>query len=102
VPVSEVHVGPLEGQEFPLPHPGVDGEHVEGFEPVALGGLEQRSDLIRRERPHLLRSRSRGLHGLADVARDHVPLHGLIEGFMDVDVSLFTLAGAAPAVSLSW
>jgi len=49
-PVSEVNVGPLEGQEFPLPHPGVDGEHIQSFEPVALGGSQHRPHLISRER----------------------------------------------------
>ena len=38
--ILEVYVVPLEGYQLTLAHASVEGKHVEGFEPVALRGLE--------------------------------------------------------------
>src|SRR3712207_3028370 len=44
-PGFEVDVVPLEPEQLALPEPGVDGEHVEGFEAVSAGRVEQHLDL---------------------------------------------------------
>src|SRR3712207_3040095 len=53
--VLQVDVLPLEAQQFPAPHTGVDGDHVKGFEPVATSRLEQLADLAGGEGTHLFR-----------------------------------------------
>lgn len=38
--ILEVYVVPLEGYQLALAHAGVEGKHVEGFEPVASRGFK--------------------------------------------------------------
>ena len=33
--VLQINVPPLEAEQLPTPHASMDGEHVEGFEPVS-------------------------------------------------------------------
>src|SRR5215207_5437466 len=86
--VLKIHVGPLEGQQLTLSHTRMDGQDIEGFEPIPTRRIEQTSRLFGGERPHLLIRRPRSLDWLADIARDHVPLNGLIEGLVQGHVPL--------------
>ena len=86
--VLEIQVLPLEGEQLPLAHPRVDGEHVEGLEPVAAGRAEKAPRFSHRERPHLRGSRPRALRRLGHVAGSYAPLHGLVEGLVQGYVQL--------------
>src|SRR5215210_5297445 len=50
----KVNVTPLEAEQLSLPQPGVDGEDVEGLEPVVPHCLEQRLHLLCGQRSYLL------------------------------------------------
>src|SRR5215217_8012847 len=53
-PCLKVNVAPLEAKQLALPEPGVNGEDVEGFEPVVPHGLEQYLHLLCGQRSYLL------------------------------------------------
>jgi hypothetical protein len=79
---------PLQPQELSTPHAGGYGQHVEGFESVPVGCVEQLACLFHRERAHLFGGRSWGISHLRDVVRDHIPLHCLREGLVQDAVYL--------------
>jgi hypothetical protein len=59
----EVKVVPFERQEFALPHPGVDGEDVERFEPVAPRGFQEGACLLGGEGRELFLGHLRRIYG---------------------------------------
>ena len=65
--VLQINVRPLEAEQLTTPHAGVDGEHVEGFEPVSLRRLKQLAGFGSRERVLLFRRGS--FHAVCGVAR---------------------------------
>ena len=61
-----LQVFPLEGEELTGAHSGVDGEDVEGVEPVRFpvragrfGGIQQRPRLLRVEGPRSVKAKAR-------------------------------------------
>src|SRR5215217_8057758 len=65
--VLHVHVLPPEREQFSLPHTGVNGENVEGFEAVFGGCVEQPARFVNGESDHLLWDWSWRLHYVCHV-----------------------------------
>jgi hypothetical protein len=96
-PILQVYVLPFESEQFTLPHAGVYGQHVQSFETIAAGRFEETPHLLRTERPHLFRGRSRRVDGFADVAWDHVPLYGLAQSLVQGHVELINTSRSEPS-----
>src|SRR5829696_7670695 len=66
-PALKVHVLPLQAQELALSHTGVNGQHVEGFEPIAriAGRFEESFCLLPVQGSYLLAFGLRWLDRLA-------------------------------------
>ena len=77
--VLHVHVLPPECEHLSLPHTGVDGEYVEGFEAVFGGCVEQPVRFVGGESNYLLRDRFWRLHHVGHVTWGEMPVYGLRE-----------------------
>src|SRR5215218_4416393 len=74
----KIHVLPLEAQEFAFPHAGVDGQHIEGFEPIPARRFEQDLCLLPIEGRNLFALDLRRLDGFADIAGDQTVKYRLL------------------------
>src|SRR5829696_3299229 len=75
----QVHVLPPQGEKLPRPEPGVHGYDIQGLESLSAGSIQEPAGLLRRKRVHLLLPHLRHVYGVADVAWNHAPPHGLLE-----------------------
>jgi hypothetical protein len=75
----EIYVFPFEAKELTDPQACGDGQHVEGLEAVAAGGLKELLGLFGVQGMYLLRVRLRRRRGLADVAGYNPPLDRLLQ-----------------------
>lgn len=75
----QVDVLPPQGEEIARPEPGVHSYDIQGLESLSAGSLQEPAGLLRRKRVHLLPPHQRHVYGVADVARNHAPPHGLLE-----------------------
>src|SRR5215208_464552 len=92
----KVNVAPLEAEQLALPQPGVDGEDVEGFEPVAPHGLEQHLHLLCGQRLYLLFPDLWWPDSLGGVARNEAVGDGLLERLVQSDVDILNGTGRKP------
>src|SRR5829696_7161080 len=75
----QVHVLPPQGEKLTRPEPGVHSHDIQGLESLSAGSIQEPAGLLRRKRVHLLLPHLRHVYGVADVARNHAPPHGLLE-----------------------
>src|SRR4028118_1824525 len=78
----KVNVAPLEAEQLALAEPGVDGEDIEGFEPVVPHCLKQYLHLLCGQRPYLLLTDLWRLDRFRGVARNEAVGDGLLSGFV--------------------
>ncbi len=96
----EVKVVPFERQEFALPHPGVDGEDVERFEPVAPRGFQEGACLLGGEGRELFLGHLRRIYGLRHVAGHVQHLRACLSARCNTTWTYWTVRGERPPSSL--
>src|SRR5829696_4300075 len=87
-PGLKVNISPLEAEQLALTQPGVDGEDVEGFEPVAPHGLEQYLHLLCGQRSYLLLPDLWRPDRFGGVAWNEAVGGGLLERLVQCDVDI--------------
>src|SRR5215213_902025 len=87
-PCLKVNVAPLEAKQLALPEPGVNGEDVEGFEPVVPHGLEQYLHLLCGQRSYLLLPDLWRPDRFGGVAWNEAVGGGLLERLVQCDVDI--------------
>src|SRR5918994_2590465 len=96
--VLHVHVLPPEREQFSLPHAGVNGELIEGFEAVFSCCVEQPARLVGGECDHFLREWFWRLHHVGHITWGEMPVYGLREPATQDVVYLANRRGAEPCV----
>jgi hypothetical protein len=75
----QVHVLPSQGEKLTRPEPGVHSYDIQGLESLSAGSIQELAGLLGRKRVDLLPPHLRHVYGVADVAWNHAPPHGLLE-----------------------
>src|SRR5215217_2712474 len=75
----QVYVLPPQGEKLARPEPGVHSNDIQGLESLSTCSIQEPAGLLGRKRVHLLPPHLRHVYGVADVARNHAPPHGLLE-----------------------
>ena len=78
----EVHILPLETQQFTLPQACRDRKNVERLKAIPFGSLKELDHLAGGERLHGLPLRSRACHCIAYIPRHHPPAERLSKSLM--------------------
>src|SRR5215211_7775498 len=75
----QVHVFPPQGEKLTRPEPGVHSYDIQGLESLSAGSIQEPAGLLGRKRVHLLLPHLRHVYGVAGVAWNHAPPHGLLK-----------------------
>src|SRR5215204_941459 len=75
----QVNVLPPQCEKLARSEPSVHSYDIQGLESLSASSLQEPAGLLRRKRVHLLPPHLRHVYGVADVARNHAPPHGLLE-----------------------
>src|SRR5215213_2696468 len=94
----QVHVFPPQGEKLARPEPGVHSHDIQGLESLSAGSIQEPAGLLGRKRVHLLLPHLRHVYGVADVARNHAPPHGLLERPVQYGVRVLNGPRREPAI----
>jgi len=84
----KVHILPLEPKKLAFPHSGVDGQHVQSFEPVSARRFKQSFSLLPVQGSYLFSLDFRGLDSVADIPGDQTVQHCLLQCLAEYAVHL--------------
>src|SRR5215210_2576217 len=96
----EVNVAPLEAEQLSLAKPSVNGENIEGFEPVVPNCFEQHLHLFCGQRSYLLLPDLWWPDRFGGVARDEAVGESLLECLVKGDVDILNGAWREPSLYL--
>src|SRR5215217_4159004 len=91
---------PAQTQQFAFPQPGGDGQDVQGSQACLADVYEQSLGLLWSKWLHLFLRLPRSRDGVADVAREDVVSHGLLQGLAQDGVDYLHGPGRKPRVQL--